>query len=1055
MNIRPHPLTGRAKHVMALGLAGVLASTAAFGQSGSDSLRRLQEENAALRMRLAEIEAQSRPAALPGAAPTSAPSTFIPGSTSTAAAPVPASRRSIFDTSGTNEDGTIVLSPFEVNSDRDFGYLKTNSATATRIGMEIQNVPMNISVISKEFLEDTNARTLTDLFRYTAAASGDTRFKMRVPANEATPQGAFTMRGFQVNNLMRNGVFSYISHSFDNIERVEVVKGPASVFFGQGYPGGVINFVTKRASFAEIPTTLTHTYDNYGGNRVVVDHNQKLSDNAAFRFVGSWEDTDGERRFEFNRGFMVNPSVAFNPLKSGKLKINVEMEHSDWTYNKNDFEWIYSDFAGWKAAAANGPFLNTTIAANAGNGLAANVVQNTTTPTLAYATYINNLRTSTGNLFLPAYTKVERGAYWTNPTGSFIHDENFNYTSRGAQAHEQTTVATATIDLAPTDWFQARYVFTRDNADHRSIGQGGALTTPYADGIHYNAGTGSTSSYLRDTIVHNLDLVFSLDFKGTKNKLLVGGQRSEWNQQYLGNAAITDLNWAFLPGARNAISNPDWAGVNKGKYDFGGVPVNQVIIDRYGQIKPVRQIFSNYDPGAEIAPDINKFFQDDRNALDGYSPKLTGYYVNYQGQFFKERLTVLAGFRRENRVEKYQTQDNNAPWFIYPRDEYMWKDPIKYPEDVWGHSINYQKTIPLDQTGDSWMAGVSFKLTPELSAYASVSKIFKFNSGNIGGFFPGDELLLAKGLLDQYASIGQSGFNYRGKNVTSVAQFSDIIKGLRYPDDIPNEDGFNYEVGLKYTSPGDKIVGTLSIFRANRANRKEDDPVAQSNLNEPLNSSTDVNVIEGVRRAIAMGATYSNPGANSGRLFRVRAYDNNVQVQGVEAEVIWTPIRNFQAVINGSVLPQAETVSDSRPNLAKPGTPAHELLTAAQKRDAVIYWGSRVENVPEYKFTVFGKYTFAQGFAGEFGRGASLGLGVRYSSETVISRSVDWNPLAGGYQAGNYVVADLTFGVPWELAGYRVRTSFGIYNLTDKRYSEGSYVLSPERSFLLTNTLSF
>ncbi|MEO6005103.1 MAG: TonB-dependent receptor [Opitutus sp.] len=1047
MNVRPHPIPGRARQLLALGLAGVLASTAAHGQStDADALRRLQEENAALRKRLAEVEGSTRPAPQT-AAPASAPST--------AAAPASAPRESAFATPGTNEDGTVVLSPFEVSSERDFGYLKTNAATATRIGMEIQNIPMSISVISKEFLEDTNARTLTDLFRYTGAASGDTRFKMRVPANEATPQGAFTMRGFQVNTVMRNGVLSYIAHNFDNLERVEVVKGPASVFFGQGYPGGVINFVTKRAQFSKIPTTLSHTYDNWGGSRVVVDSNQALSDKAAFRFVGSWEDTDGERRFEYNRGFMVNPSVAFNPLKSGKLKINVEMEYSDYTFNKNDFEWIYSDFSGWKAAAANGPFLSTTVAANDGNGLAANVVQNTTTPTLAYATYINNLRNSTGNLFLPAYTSVQRGAYWTNAAGQFIHDENFNFTSRGAKSNEKSAVTTATIDLAPTDWFQARYVFTRDDGDQNSVGQGGALTTPYADGIHWNAGTGALSGYYKHSRIHNLDLVFSLDFKGTKNKLLIGGQRSEWHQQYLGNAAITDLNWAFLPGARNVISNPDYAGVNKGKYDFGGVPVNQVVIDRYGQIKPVRQIFSNYDPGAEIAPDINKFFQDTRNALDGYSPKLTGSYVNYQGQFFKERLTVLAGFRRENRVEKYQTQENNAPWFIYPDNEYMWKDPIKYPENVWGHSINYQKTIPLDQTGDSWMAGASFKITPELSAYASVSKIFKFNSGNIGGFFPGDELLLAQGLLDQYKSIGQTGFSYRGQNVTSVSQFSGILKGLRYPDDIPNEDGFNYEVGLKYTSPGDKIVGTLSIFRANRANRKEDDPVAQSNLNEPLNSSTDVNIIEGVRRAIAMGATYSNPGANSGRLFRVRAYDNNVQVQGVDAEVIWTPIRNFQAVINGSVLPQAETVSDSRPNLAKPGTPAHELLTAAQKRDAVIYWGSRVENVPEYKFTVFGKYTFNQGFSGEFGRGASIGLGVRYSSETVISRSVDWNPLAGGYQAGNYVVADLTVGVPWELSGYHVRTSLGVYNLTDKKYSEGSYVLSPERSFLLTNTLSF
>jgi outer membrane receptor protein involved in Fe transport len=1054
MNLHPHPITDGARKLLAIGLAGLLVTSAAYGQAASaDDLRRLQEENAALRKRLAEIESQTRSAAPTAPAPARAAAPAAPASATPTASQV--TRSSGSETSSTLDDGTVVLSPFEVNSERDYGYLKTNAATATRIGMEIQNVPMSISVISSEFLEDTNARSLTDLFRYTAAASGDTRFKMRIPANEATPQGAFTMRGFQVNNLMRNGVFSYISHNFDNIDRVELVKGPASVFFGQGYPGGVINFITKRASFSDIPTTLTHHYDNWGGNRVVVDHNQQLSDKAAIRFVGSWEDTDGDRRWEFNRGFMVNPSVAFNPLKSGILKINLEMEHSDWTYSENDYDWIYSDFAGWKAAAANGPFLSTTVTADTGNGLTANVVQNTTTPTLTYANYINALRTSTGNLFLPAYTSVQRGAYYTNAAGQFIYDENFNYTSRGAQSHEQTTVATATVDLAPTDWFQARYVFTRDNADHNSVGQGSALTTPYADGIHWNSAPGTRSGYYRDTTVHNLDLIFSLDFKGTKNKLLVGGQRSEWHQQYLGNAQLTDVNWAFLPGARNVVSNPDYVGANKAKYEFGQVPFNQVVYDRNGQIKPVRQIFSNYDPGAEIAPDINRYFQDDRNALDGYSPKLTGYYVNYQGQFFKERLTVLAGFRRENRVEKYQTQDNNAPWFVYPRDEYMWEDPAKYPENVWGHSISYQKTIPLDQTGDSWMAGASFKITEALSAYASVSKIFKFNSGNIGGYYPGDEVKLAQGLLDQYASIGQTGFSYRGQTVTSVAQFQDILVGMKYDAIIPNEDGMNYEVGLKYSSPGDKIVGTLSLFSANRANRKEDDAIAQSNLNETLNNSADPNIIAAVNRAIAMGATYGPATTSSGRLFRVRAYDNDVEVQGLDTEVIWTPVRNFQAVINASFLPKAETIEDNRPALAKPGTPAHELLTATQKRDAVIYWGSRVENVPEYKFTAHGKYTFTQGLWNEFGRGAYVTLGGRYSSKTVVSRTVDWNPLAGGYQAGDYLVWDFTAGLPWEVGGYKVRTSFGIYNLTDEKYSEGSFVMSPERSFLLTNTLSF
>jgi iron complex outermembrane receptor protein len=64
------------------------------------------------------------------------------------------------------DPNTLVLSPFTVTSDKDYGYLKTNSSTATKIGMEIQKIPLNISVISEEFIKDTNMKDIQDVLRY-------------------------------------------------------------------------------------------------------------------------------------------------------------------------------------------------------------------------------------------------------------------------------------------------------------------------------------------------------------------------------------------------------------------------------------------------------------------------------------------------------------------------------------------------------------------------------------------------------------------------------------------------------------------------------------------------------------------------------------------------------------------------------------------------------------------------------------------------------------------------------------------------------------------------
>jgi len=1017
-----------AKLTLASSLAALCIAPTGFAQSAdAAALRRLQEENAALRKQLAEAQGKAAPAApaQPAAAPAARP----------AAAPAPARL--------STDEGVTALSAFEVKSEKDYGYLKTNAATATKINMEIQNIPLHLQVISREFLDDTNARTLTDLFRYSASASGDTRFAMRVPANSATPQGGFTMRGFVVNSLMRNGVFRYTSYNLESIERVEVVKGPAAVFFGQGYPGGVINYITKQPDFSGNKTDIDFYVNSNSGQRVMIDQNTTLSKKAAMRIVGGWEDTQGERRFEFRRANTITPSLALVPFDSGKVKITAEAEFLRERFSWNDYDWIFSDFAGWREAATTGRYnsstatLANTIVANAGNGLTANVVQNTNTPTLAYAQYIQNKRVATNNLSLPAYTSVTRGAYYTNAAGQWVHDQAFNYTTRGAQYRNTIDNLSLTVDLTPFNWLDVRYNFVNEKSENYSVGQGGALTTPYANGINWNAAPGNLSGYYRYAHTHNVDVVGKFELFGIKNKLLGGFQRISPYQQFLGGQLFTDAQWAFLPGARNTTSNPDYRGTNVNIYNHGNVPVNQVIRDRTGAIKPVRQIFSNFDPGFEIYPDINVYHQDDRNALDGYKSKTESLYLNWQATAFKDRLTLLAGYREERNWQRGQYQPNNYPWFIYFPDMHL--NPTLYPEDVWGHSISYQRGLYTDTKGNSWMGGVSFAVTKELSLYASNSKTFKFNSGRVSGIFAGDEALwFEEARRTGFGGTPGQSFRYLGQTVTSLQQFRDILTSRGVFNLLKNEQGMNWEVGAKLSQLNGKLVGTLSMFRGERENQMLDDGAKQSNLEEPLNFSTDL---------FAVGSPYRGQ-----RLLRWRMTDLKNRIECAEAEMIWTPRRNFQAVVNGSWLWTAKTVYDK--TRAAPGTAAYNALNAAGKVASDIYYLARIENVPEYRVNVFGKYTFTDGIGG-VARGLNVGLGMRYSSETVVSRSVDWNPLAGGYQAGDYVVWDLTLAMPWSVLGYRINSNFGLYNVTDEKYSEGSFAMSPARNWIFRNTLKF
>ena len=1017
-NPNPTCLMRRTKHRLAACFAVLFALTASFGAAADDSVKTLRQENEALRQenadlrrRFAEIEARLAvksapvPAPVPVAAPAPAPARA--GATAPAAARDPA---------------VVVLSAFEVTSDKDFGYLKTNAATATRIGMEIQKVPMAISVLSREFLDDTNARSLMDLLRYTSSASGDTRYAMRRPGNEATAQGAFTMRGFAMNTIMRNGLFRYISYNMDSVDRIEVVKGPAAVFFGQGFPGGVVNYISKQPAFTKSPDTFKYSLNDENGEKVVADINVVLSKKAAFRMVGGWEDTPGERRFEFRKNINLTPSLTILPFESGKLKINLDLEYLRESFNQNDYDWIWSDFAGWKAAAVG----------------SAKVANSVNTPSLAYGAYINNKRLATGNFALPAFTRVERGAYYTNAQGQFIKDEAFNYTSRGARTMNDVDVFTTTVDFAPFDWLDGRYVMQNDNSRFNNIE---GITTPYADGVHWNVAGSATSGYYRKTNQHQLDLIFKFGLAGIKNKVLVGYNRAKWLQNFFGNDIRFNPYFGQVPGATNPVANPGYGTtggtqvadnlVGEGRGHDTGVPtVNQVVRDRNGQIKLVRAVYSDFDPGFEVFPTIDKLFPLNRVWLDGYEPRNSAAYLNYQAALMDDRLNVIAGYRRQTFEEVGQNLVPNYPWFITPVD--AWKDPLTYPPDVWGYGANYIKTQRVyKKQGDAWMGGVSFAVTKELNLYASVSKTFQFNVSNVGGVFVGNELPVIQSALNQNGGS----FQYLGTRVTSVNQFVEIARGRGAYNPVKDETGMNWEIGAKMTSANNKVVGTVSLFRGERTNQMLDDSAKQSNLEEPLNFNTTL---------FAPGSLGYNT-----RVFRWRTTDLKNRIEGTEGEVIWSPTTSFQAVVNGSWLWTAKTVYDKTRN--QPGSAAYNASSAAAKVASDIYYGARIENVPEYKFTVFGKYTLKDGAA----RGLGLGAGMRYSSQTVVSRSVDWNPLAGGYQAGDYVVFDFTANYPWSVGGFKLNTMLGLYNAADAVYSEGSFALSPRRNWLLSTTVRF
>ncbi|WP_175652787.1 TonB-dependent siderophore receptor [Pseudomonas sp. Marseille-P9899] len=130
------------------------------------------------------------------------------------------------------------------------GYLATRASSATKTDTPLLETTQSISVVTRDRMAVQGAQTVSESLGYTAGVHAN------VAGNNPT-DNTIMVRGFQQINAnaytdgLRNNQIGYYAPEPYGMERIEVLKGPASVLYGQGSPGGTVNFVSKRPTFTE------------------------------------------------------------------------------------------------------------------------------------------------------------------------------------------------------------------------------------------------------------------------------------------------------------------------------------------------------------------------------------------------------------------------------------------------------------------------------------------------------------------------------------------------------------------------------------------------------------------------------------------------------------------------------------------------------------------------------------------------------------------------------------------------------------------------------------
>ncbi|MBR9874965.1 MAG: TonB-dependent siderophore receptor [Vibrionaceae bacterium] len=204
------------------------------------------------------------------------------------------------------------------------GYAEYMPQSGSKTDVEWLDVPQAVSVVTKTEMQDRGAVRLVDALDGVAGV------------NNTLGEGSrdqFMIRGFDsLNDMYRDGMRddgtlqSY--RSLANVERVEIVKGPAGALYGRGSAGGIINLVTKRAN----GESFTHVKGSVGSNSQFVgqvDSSMAFSDKVNGRINLEYRQADSYVDHVDSNDFFIAPTIRLLPAEGHTIDIDVEYAHQE------------------------------------------------------------------------------------------------------------------------------------------------------------------------------------------------------------------------------------------------------------------------------------------------------------------------------------------------------------------------------------------------------------------------------------------------------------------------------------------------------------------------------------------------------------------------------------------------------------------------------------------------------------------------------------------------------------------------------------------------------
>ncbi len=207
-------------------------------------------------------------------------------------------------------DEQIMLNPVEVRAQR--GYILDSASSGTKTDAALMETPVSISAIPRQRFEDQGAQTVQDVLRYSTGTRADA-YGFDTRGDWAMLRGSSAM--YYLDGLrMLFESYNTVRPDPWTLDSVEILRGPASVLYGQGPSGGIVNLNSKLPQ-ATPEHQLRAEFGSFDRRQYALDSTGSLTaDNSlSYRLVALQRDSDTQVDYVKDDRWLISPSLSWAP----------------------------------------------------------------------------------------------------------------------------------------------------------------------------------------------------------------------------------------------------------------------------------------------------------------------------------------------------------------------------------------------------------------------------------------------------------------------------------------------------------------------------------------------------------------------------------------------------------------------------------------------------------------------------------------------------------------------------------------------------------------------